>query len=85
MLEAIIVYWQSLAYIPKSILHKIKKTIFVFLWIGRHEKENMALVRWERLVKPKKEGVWGLKKIFLFPKALATKSLLKVILGEGLH
>ena len=84
MLEEIIVYWHPLAYIHKIILHNIKKQIFSFLWTSRHEKDQMALVRWERLAKPKKEGGWGLKKKILFPKAHATKSFWKVILGEVL-
>jgi len=45
LVKVIHVYWQSLAYIPKGILHKIGINILSFAWTSKHEKEKMALVK----------------------------------------
>jgi hypothetical protein len=60
ILEAISMYWQSLAYVHKGVLHKIGRNIFSFLWTRENEKENMALVTWGKLAMPKSIGEWGL-------------------------
>jgi hypothetical protein len=41
------------------------------MWTGKKEKENIHLVNWKRIAKPKKIGGWGFKNIFCFGKALA--------------
>jgi hypothetical protein len=84
VLESILVYWLSLAKIPKSILNTIKKRMFSFLWTGKKIKEGIHLVSWNQLAKPKKMGGWGIKNIYTFGKALATKSLWRCLMVHGL-
>jgi hypothetical protein len=62
----------------------VKRNIFSFLWKGNHVKEKVTLVKWEKLSRPKKERGWGLKNIFHFSKALATKILWNVTVGSRL-
>jgi hypothetical protein len=65
-------YWASIVYIQKSILHKIWKLCFSFLWNGSRE-EGIALVKLENVVKPKYHGGWGVKNIFKFNQGLRHK------------
>jgi len=73
VLEAIPVYWLSLAWIPKGILETIRRICFRFLWSGKKEEQVTPWVNWKRTATPKGLGGWGLKNIFLFSKALAAK------------
>ena len=73
MLEAIPVYWMTLAWIPKGILESIRRICFRFLWSGKKDEQVTPWVNWKRIVVPKGLGGWGLKNIFLFTKALAAK------------
>ena len=47
-------------------------------------ERGIHLVAWEKLAKPKMFGSWGIKNIFWARKALAMKSLWKVIFDQGL-
>jgi hypothetical protein len=69
VLEAITIYWIFMASIPKSIINKIRKTCFTFLWAGRIGKGTT--VKGSRRL--------GLKNLYLFGKALASKSLWRLI------
>jgi len=73
VLEAIPVYWMSLAWIPKGTLESIRRICFRFLWSGKKEDQTTPWVNWKRIAVPKGLGGWGLKNIFLFSKALAAK------------
>ena len=73
VLEAIPVYWMSLAWIPKGILESIRRIWFWFLWSGKKDEQVTPWVNWKRIVVPKGLGGWWLKNIFLFTKALAAK------------
>ena len=66
VLEAIPVYWMSLAWLPKGILEQVRRLCFSFVWRGKHDHRAMVWVRWEKIVVPKALGGWGLKNIFLF-------------------
>jgi hypothetical protein len=46
VLEAIPVYWMSLAWIPKGILERTRKLCSKFLWAGNHEKIVPPWVKW---------------------------------------
>jgi hypothetical protein len=84
VLESIYVYWLSLAKIPISVLNSIRRRMFSFLWTGKKEKEGMHLINWKNLAKPKKDGGWGIKNIFIFGKALAAKSMWRCLMMPGL-
>ena len=79
VLQSIPVYWASIAYIPKGILTKIRKLCFSFLWTASKQTEAIDLVKWKTLSKPKNLGGWGIKNLELFSKALAAKSLWRLI------
>jgi hypothetical protein len=79
VLEAISVYWMSLAWIPKGILGKVRHTCFRFLWVGTKDHFVLPWVKWELLAAPKLLGWWRLKYIYLFAKALATKASWRLI------
>lgn len=71
--KTILVYWISLAWIPKGVLEKARRICFRFLWEGSQEHFVLPSVKWNRLAMPKLQGGWGLKTIFMFSKALAAK------------
>ena len=84
VLEAIPVYWLSLAWIPKGILEQIRKLCFTFLWRGSSDHKALVWVRWERIALPKALGGWGLKNIFNFAKALGAKVSWRLIKTQSL-
>jgi len=45
VLEAILVYWTTLAYIPKGTLEKIQHLCFRFLWAGKMDIIGIPLVK----------------------------------------
>jgi len=73
MMEAMLVYWMVLTWIPRGILEKIRSICFNFLWSGKQEKTVMPWARWEHIALPESLGGWGLKNIFQFSKALVEK------------
>jgi hypothetical protein len=73
LLEAIPIYWQTLAHIPKGILEKIRKFCFNFLWQGSNDYKGNHLVKWQRIATLKSPRGWGMKNIYLFGKSLAKK------------
>eukprot|EP01018_Ginkgo_biloba_P039380 Gb_12932 [translate_table: standard] len=83
VLEALPVYWMSLSWIPQGILDQMRKISFRFLWSGGKEKRGIPWVKWQRLAVPKALGGWRLKNIFLFSKALAAKSIWRLIQGKN--
>ena len=73
VLEVILVYSMSLAWIPKEFLEKVRRICSRFLWNGKSENSVTPWARWDRIVQPKILGGWGLKNIFKISKALATE------------
>jgi len=84
VLESQTVYWMSLATILYSILNKIRKIMFNFLWNGNIETHHYHLCRWETLSKPNKFSGWGFNDIFHFNKALAANTLWRVLTQDGI-
>jgi len=56
VLEAIPVYWMSLAWIPKGTLEAVRKICFRFLWSGKSDTQVTPWVRWDRIAIPKGMG-----------------------------
>ena len=79
MLQIIPVYWASIAYIPKGIFTNIWKECFTFLWIASKQNKGIPLVKWNIIAYPKEIGGGGIKNLPLFTKALAAKSLWRLI------
>jgi hypothetical protein len=46
VLEGLAVFWMSLEVIPKSILNKLRRLSFAFLWSGQKDKFKFHLCRW---------------------------------------
>jgi hypothetical protein len=84
VLESQPVYWLSLASILLSILHKLRKLLYNFLWNGSGDSKHYHLCRWETLARPKRFGGWGFRNIFSFSKALAATTLWRVLTKEGI-
>jgi hypothetical protein len=57
--KSILVYWMSIAKVPKGILTKIRKKCFSCLWIGKCVIESILLVKWLQLACPKNFGGGG--------------------------
>jgi len=73
VVEATPVYWMSLTWIPRGILHIIQQTCNRFLWNGNKKGKIFAWARWSKIATPKKWGGWGLKSLPEFAQALAAK------------
>jgi hypothetical protein len=84
VLESQPVYWISLAAIPRSILHRLRKILFNFLWKGNIDASHLHLANWDSLARPKRFGGWGLLNIYNFSSALAATTLWRVLTTEGL-
>jgi hypothetical protein len=59
VLEGQAVYWMALAAIPASVLTKLCKMMFNFLWSGCSDHPRQHLCSWKTLAKPKKRGAGG--------------------------
>ena len=78
------VYWLALVPIPKSILDKLRKLIFSFLWGSSIEKRKYHLVDWLSLLQPTSLGGWGIKHLGWFSLSLHLKILWMVLKGTGI-
>jgi hypothetical protein len=83
-LEGQPIYWMALASIPTSVLEKLRKLTYNFLWSGSKEHHKLHLCNWETLAKPKIKGGWGFRNIFKFNNALAANSLWRVLTSKGI-
>ena len=61
VLYGILVYWFSLARILRSILNRLRKCIFTFLWGGTTNKHKLYLLNWKLLSRPFSLGGWNIK------------------------
>jgi hypothetical protein len=84
ILESIHVYWLSITHVPKGILDHMRKKCYRFLWVGRRVEDDIPLVKWDRIAKPKELGGWGLKNMYAFNQALVAKSLWRMLFNKGL-
>ena len=79
ILQSIPVYWDTIAYIPKGILQKLRKKLFSFPWSAKRHAEGIPLAKWQFISSPKELGGWGIKNLFLFCQSLAAKALWRLI------
>jgi hypothetical protein len=68
VLEAQPVYWMALESLPSSVISRIRRVIFHFLWNGLSANTHYHLCRWEVLARPKKLGGWGLSNLLFLTK-----------------
>jgi hypothetical protein len=64
MLNKILIYWASIAKIPKGILSKIRKICFQFIWSRKKELIGIPLVKWLWIAMLQAYGGWGVKNIY---------------------
>jgi hypothetical protein len=84
VLEGQPIYWMALAAIPTSVLEKLRKLSYKFLWSGSKDHHKLHLCNWELLAKPKLKGGWGIRHIFKFNQALAANSLWRALTSNGI-
>ena len=60
IIQSIPMYLLSVSSAPTSVLKKIRSLQRNFLWVGRESKVKFALVSWEKVSMPKKNGSLGL-------------------------
>jgi hypothetical protein len=65
VLEGQPVFWMSMESLPRTILNKIRKVMFHYLWNERSDSCHFHLCRWEILSRPKRNGGWGLRNLFI--------------------
>ena len=61
VLEDILVYWVSLAFVLTGILEHVRRLCYIFLWKGRSKDFHYHWVACSKLALPKDLGGWGLK------------------------
>eukprot|EP00253_Pinus_taeda_P015021 PITA_15021 len=84
VLQAMPVFWAALTWVPKGVLHKIKKICSRFLWSGAKEDLVLPWVAWDKIARPKEWGGWGIKNLNDFSTSLAAKSWWRLITSENL-
>lgn len=84
VLEAIPVYWMSIAWISKGVLDRIRRICFSFLWQGKNEVLSRPWVKWDHIAVPRALGGWGLKNVHRFSTALAAKCGWRLLSSESL-
>jgi hypothetical protein len=77
VLEAQPVFWMSMEALPRSVINRIRKVMFQFLWNGHSETQHYHLCRWEALSRPKKYGGWGFRNLYLFQYSFEYKYTLE--------
>jgi hypothetical protein len=68
----------------RSVLCKIRKMMFHFLWNGHNDSQHYHLCRWDILSRPKKFGGWGFRNLGFFNLALNANTLWRVLTQEGI-
>ena len=84
VLSSIPVFWMGLAPISATILQKLRRIMFNFLWGSTDNKSRYHLVSWWDLSWPKELGSWGIKNLHLFSIALHLKNLWRILHSKGL-
>ena len=84
VLSSIPVYWMSLVLIPSSILDKLRKVIFSFLWGSSVKNKKYHLVDWHILARPTSHGGWGIKHLPNFSFSLRMKSFWLAVHSKGI-
>ena len=63
VLSSIPVYWMGLAPLPCTILKKLRRSLFNFLWGSTESSFKYHLSIWNDLSRPKYYGGWGIKNL----------------------
>jgi hypothetical protein len=74
----------ALAAIPATVLDKLRKLSFNFLWSGCSDHSRQHLCNWETLAKPKRKGGWGIRNLSHSNQALAANTLWRALTHTGI-
>jgi hypothetical protein len=85
VLESQSVFWMSMELILKSVLNRIRQSMFEFLWSGQKAKHHrIHLCRWDLLARPKRCGGWGLRNLTMFNTALLANSFWRALMVDNI-
>ena len=84
VLSSLPVYWLGLAPIPTSILHKLQRIMFAFLWGSLEIHRRYHLVSWQSISWIKEHQGWGIKNLHWFSISLRLKNIWMALMKEGL-
>ena len=84
VLSSMPVYWMALVPIPSSILDKLRKMIFSFLWGSSSKTKKFHLADWHLLARPTSHGGWGIKHLPSFSLSLRMKSFWLALQSKGI-
>ena len=74
----------ALVPIPSSILDRLGKLIFSFLWGSTHQHKKFHLVDWHLLARPCILGGWGIKHLHCFSLSLRMKNFWYALNSTGI-
>ncbi|XP_050220254.1 uncharacterized protein LOC126670541 [Mercurialis annua] len=57
------IFWASILILPKKVIREIQKICSKFLWSGKADGKNKAMVAWKEIEKLKKEGGLSIKEM----------------------
>ncbi|XP_074304514.1 uncharacterized protein LOC141639250 [Silene latifolia] len=66
-------YWALIFILPKTLLKKIESIGKDYLWHGKTDSVSPALVAWERVCRPKRQGGWGLHNLMVWNMVVVAK------------
>ena len=84
VLDAIPAYMMSVFPAPDKVIQRIDALRRNFFWRGNEDKKKFHLVKWEEVIKNKKEGRLGIRNMNKQNKSLMLKWLWKFIVGENM-
>ncbi|XP_074310286.1 uncharacterized protein LOC141646187 [Silene latifolia] len=66
-------YWARIFILPKTVISKIEAICRKYLWHGADHKESPALVSWDSICQPRKQGGLGLRDFHVWNLATVGK------------
>ena len=79
VLMGLVVYWLTLARMPKSIMNFLRRAIFNFLWGKSNGHHRGHLVVWQQIFRPYDLGGWNILNLEWFSEALRLKCFWMVL------
>ena len=84
VVDAIPAYMMSVFPAPDKVIQRIDALRRNFFWRGNEDKKKFHLVKWEEVIKNKKDGGLGIRNMKKQYKSLMLKWRWKFITGENM-
>ncbi|KAH6801336.1 hypothetical protein C2S52_001800 [Perilla frutescens var. hirtella] len=68
-------FWSQVFLLPKKVLKAIETACRIFLWTGKSNYSERALVAWDHICLPKAAGGWNIVNMLIWNKAAICKLL----------